>query len=107
MAFNLECIWEGNPGVQWALSHYYLHHSGDMIPDPDMVVLQVNGEFFPIQYQDMYRFDEAVTWKDGEIESVDEAMQSSLAEFVNMWLRNVVEQQGVEIEGVDLGEEGE
>jgi len=86
--YDLVFTGEGNISKHFALSHYYKHDSGDMIPDPDMT-MTINFQekkVFPRSYQDMYRYDEV----DGD--SFD-SLKDSLNDFLLMWLQNL-ESQG-------------
>ena len=69
-----------------ALSHYYKHPSGDMIPDPDME-LEVNFR---------EKTARALTFQDTLLyQSVEDrpALQGELNRFLQQWLTNI-EQQG-------------
>ena len=72
-----------------ALSHYYKHPSGDMIPDPDMT-MRVDTAAQTVEaltYQDIYRYDEV--YPDGE---VNQTMRRSLNNFLAQWLQNCIDQ---------------
>ena len=81
---------EKNGGVyKIALSHYYKHPSGDMIPDPDMTI-RVDTAAQTIEaltYQDIYRYDEV--YVDGE---ADQSIRKSLNNFLSQWLQNCIDQ---------------
>ena len=81
---------EKNRGVYTiALSHYYKHPSGDMIPDSDMTI-RVDTTAQTIEaltYQDTYRYDEV--YNDG---GVDDAIRQSLNTFLAQWLQNCIDQ---------------
>ncbi len=81
---------EKNGGVfKIALSHYYKHPSGDMIPDPDMT-MQIDTVAQTVEaltYQDIYRYDEV--YPDGE---VDQPVRKSLNTFLAHWLQNCIDQ---------------
>lgn len=74
-----------------ALSHYYRHSSGDMIPDPDMqmVVYLATETVEALTYQDcfeyrqIYRFDMGVE---------NPTAKKDLNEFLGHWLDNLLEQ---------------
>ncbi len=75
--------------MTFALSHYYKHPSGDMIPDPDIVMtvdLQ-NHTVEPVAYQDALVYQEVYT--DGQR---NDRLRDSLLEFINLWLSNCIEQ---------------
>ena len=72
-----------------ALSHYYKHPSGDMIPDPDMTmwVDTAAQSVEALTYQDVYRYDEV--YPDG---IVNQSIKKSLNSFLSQWLQNCIDQ---------------
>ena len=90
MDFNLDILQRKGDVLRIAISHYYKHQSGDMIPDPDMEIL-VNRKTKTAEaltYQDTYGYQEVYS-EDG---SCNESLQHSLNEFLLMWLNNLYEQ---------------
>ena len=90
MDFNLDILQRKGDEMKIAISHYYKHPSGDMIPDPDMEIL-VNRKTETAEaltYQDTYGYQEVYS-EDG---SCNQSLQHSLNEFVLMWLNNLYEQ---------------
>ena len=90
MNFNLDILQRKGDVLRIAISHYYKHQSGDMIPDPDMEIL-VNrkaGTAEALTYQDTYIYQEVYA-EDG---SCNESLQHSLNKFLLMWLNNLYEQ---------------
>lgn len=90
MDFNLDILQRKGDVLRIAISHYYKHPSGDMIPDPDMEIL-VNRETETAEaltYQDVYVYQE-VHSEDG---TRNASLQRSLNEFLLMWLQNLHEQ---------------
>ncbi len=81
---------DNNGGIYTvALSHYYRHPSGDMIPDPDMT-MRVDTSTRSIEaltYQDIYRYDQVCI--DGE---ADQSIRKSLNHFLSQWLQNCIDQ---------------
>jgi len=75
-----------------ALSHYYKHPSGDMIPDPDIEVI-VDTErkiVYPVAYQDTYGYSVAYEYDaNGEIVGVNPKVKSSIESFFGQWLKNL------------------
>ena len=60
MDFHLDLLQRNCDVVRIAISHYYKHSSGDMIPDPDMEIL-VNRKTETAEaltYQDTYGYQE-------------------------------------------------
>ena len=81
---------EKNGGVyKIALSHYYKHPSGDMIPDPDMTMLvdTVGQTVEALTCQDIYRYDEVFV----DVEA-DQSIRKSLNNFLSQWLQNCIDQ---------------
>ena len=90
MDFNLDILQRKGNELRIAISHYYKHQSGDMIPDPDMEVM-VNRKTEtaePLTYQDCYRYQDVYS----EASSCNQSLQHSLNEFLLMWLNNLYEQ---------------
>ncbi|MFZ6862804.1 DUF1249 domain-containing protein [Undibacterium sp. Ji67W] len=91
MSLNLDILTRTPSKLIIALSHYYKHPSGDMIPDPDMMI-----EVFPdknvaeaLTYQDAYIITEV--YGDGGC-LIDNTERRSLNEFLHTWLGNLIEQ---------------
>ena len=90
MDFNLDILQRKGNVLRVAISHYYKHPSGDMIPDPDMEIL-VNRKTETAEaltYQDTYGYQEVYS-EDG---SCNQSLQRSLDEFLLMWLCNLYDQ---------------
>ena len=89
MDLNLDRLEKQGDQYTIALSHYYKHPSGDMIPDPDMT-MQVDTAAQTVEaliYQDIYRYDEV--YPDGE---VNQSVRKSLNNFLSQWLQNCIDQ---------------
>ena len=91
MDFHLDILQRKGDVLRIAISHYYKHPSGDMIPDPDMEIMvnRKNETAEALTYQDIYQYQE-VYFEDG---SCDQSLQHSLNEFLLMWLNNLYEQR--------------
>jgi uncharacterized protein YqiB (DUF1249 family) len=91
MSLNFDVVQRTPEKLTIALSHYYKHHSGDMIPDPDMMVAVYidRGMAEALTYQDMYIF---TTVYSQDRTHVDVAAKRSLNSFLNTWLGNLIEQ---------------
>ena len=89
MDLNLDCLEKNGRVYKIALSHYYKHPSGDMIPDPDMTMrVDTAAQTVEAQtYQDIYRYDEV--YPDGE---VNQTMRRSLNTFLSQWFQNCIDQ---------------
>ena len=89
MDLHLDCLEKDGRLHKIALSHYYKHPSGDMIPDPDMTMLvdTVGQTVEALTYQDIYRYDEV--YPDGE---VNQTKRRSLNNFLALWIQNCIDQ---------------
>ncbi len=90
MDLNLDVLNRTPSKIVIALSHYYKHPSGDMIPDPDMVVVVYpdKEQAEALSYQDLYSFREVY----GPAAQADTNAKRSLNDFLNAWLRNLAQQ---------------
>lgn len=93
MPFCVDCLGPddgGREGVRYALSHYYKHSSGDMVPDPDMEVLvrHHNRTVEALTFQDIQRYDEVYP----EPGKYRPALKKSLNAFLQTWLLNIIQQ---------------
>jgi len=90
MDFNLDILQKKGGVLRIAISHYYKHSSGDMIPDPDMELLvnRNNQTAEPLTYQDVFMYQEVYS-EDGV---PDVQLQKSLNDFLLQWLQNLKEQ---------------
>jgi hypothetical protein len=86
---------------------YYLAHYGeqfgDLMSDPEVNFLRINGEYFPSIFKNDYigRLDRTVFIENGRVRYV-ESMQKSVADFVNsLWLPNILVQQDITREEID------
>ena len=86
MKLNLDVLDRKGNILIVALSHYYKHPSGDMIPDPDMEIrLDLKmGTAEALTYRDSF-LDQAVYPKPG---SYYPKLKKSLNEFLKQWLSN-------------------
>lgn len=96
MDLNLDVLVRGDDVLRIALSHYYKHDSGDMIPDPDMEI-EINlldCSARALTFQNAFRFD--------SVEQGDEVerLQESLNQFLLFWLKKLV------LQGHQLGFKG-
>lgn len=91
MALNLDVIHKRSSRIIIALSHYYKHSSGDLIPDPDMEIAvypaQKLAEALTYQDSDCYR---RVYGDDGATEDIK--AKKELNVFLDQWLSNLIEQ---------------
>ena len=78
---------------------HYGEQNGDLMADPEMNFLKVNQTkvYLPIMYRDDYFgvMNEAAWIEDGKMYARI-AEQYDMAEFADIWLKNILEQQGLE-----------
>lgn len=91
MPLGIEKLFNEGKKVIMALSHYYKHPSGDMIPDPDMEVRidHEAGTMEALTFQDFFGY-RRVYDQNG---NPDPRTQKELNAFLGDWLRNL-EYQG-------------
>jgi hypothetical protein len=95
MPVHVECLQESSLGLHFSIAHYY-ESNGDMVPDPDCVVIRrADGSWAPSSFQNSIAYRSAVTFHDDGTIEVDEREQRELTRFVNVWMKNVSEQQGL------------
>jgi len=91
MDLNLDRLTPNGDVTAIALSHYYKHPSGDMIPDPDMEIRVMPKERTAeaLSYQDSFSY-RLVYGEEGRI--VSAAVKQDLNQFLEHWLSNCLEQ---------------
>jgi uncharacterized protein YqiB (DUF1249 family) len=91
MDLNLDVLERSQGYMRIALSHYWLHPSGDMIPDPDMeiAVFLDDGLAEALSFQDAFGYE--VAYLNGETLPILE-VHARLNEFLEYWLNNLVKQ---------------
>ena len=75
---------------------HYGKQNGDLMADPEMTFVIVNGEYFPISFKNDYvgLYQEVFSYnEEGEPEAIDKKLQSNLTTFANQWMRSIQEQQ--------------
>ena len=89
MDLHLDNLEKNGRVYKIALSHYYKHPSGDMIPDPDMTMLvdTVGQTVEALTYQDIYRYDQVCI-----DDVIDQSIRKSLNDFLSQWLQNCTDQ---------------
>lgn len=90
MDLGLDVLHRSPEKLTIALSHYYRHPSGDMIPDPDMMisVFPKQERAAAISYQDACVFQSVLACDE---ENANE-LQHDLNLFLSQWLSNLIEQ---------------
>ena len=88
MDLGFDLLQEDKNVIIFALSHYYKHPSGDMIADPDMmIILNKNTKIVKaLSYQDFGVYQEI------DPKNRDEKLQTELDSFLGFWLGNLKEQ---------------
>lgn len=91
MDLNLDVIHKRSSRIIIALSHYYRHPSGDMIPDPDMEIAVYPGKEMAeaLAYQDCYCY-RRVYGDDNATEDIKAKKELNI--FLDQWLSNLIEQ---------------
>ena len=89
MPLVVELIAEG----EISLCHYG-KMNGDLMRDPEVVFSIKNDKFYPNYFRNDYMGIEQFVWR-GEANAVE--LQYDLVEFAEMWLKNIVDQQELEI----------
>ena len=91
MDLNLDVLIAAKGYRRIALSHYWKHDSGDMIPDPDMEIgVYRDWEMAEaLTYQDMWSYDDVYSGPDGQ---VDRRHYLHCNAFLEKWLEALAEQ---------------
>lgn len=91
MDLNLDVLEHSASYMRIALSHYWLHPSGDLIADPDMEVAVFLDDRLAeaLTYQDIFSYE--VAYPDGQA-LPDLEVHTRLNEFLEQWLNNLLEQ---------------
>ena len=91
MDLNLDILDDTKDYKIIALSHYYKHPSGDMIPDPDMTIRihKANKTAEALTYQDLYRYDQVYAEQE---QLVNKKLKRQLNQFLDSWLSNLLDQ---------------
>lgn len=82
----------------YSVAHNYVQN-GDVMADPDMTFFKsADGQVYPCTFQQdnlaIYRVGLDIT-DEGVIEAENARVQADQAEFANMWMRNIADQQGL------------
>jgi hypothetical protein len=85
MDLNLDILYREDSTMMIALSHYYKHDSGDLISDPDVVLLVNfdNKTATARTFQDIFGYQDVMS---GGV--INTKLEQSLNEFVVMWMEN-------------------
>ena len=90
MDLHLDVIYKRSNRIIIALSHYYRHSSGDMIPDPDvqLAVYPKLEQAETLAYQDSFCYREVYRDDQG---TEDIKAKKELNAFLDQWLSNLIE----------------
>ena len=85
----------GNVAFVFSLAHYY-KQNGDLVPDPDMtfIFLPEKELVYPASFQNSMVYKESIFQEEGTWKMIKSEQKYS-ADFANMWLKNIKEQQGI------------
>lgn len=95
MPLHVEWIGVTGLGKLFSLAHYG-KMNGDLMKDPEMVFLKTeNGNFFPASFTNDYAgfYREGIQFIDSELLNLLPKEQADQAEFAEIWLENIKEQQ--------------
>jgi len=97
MPVHVELIGTMGEGHLYSIAHYWVHPSGDLMADPEMLFWRhVDGAYFPTYFkQDGGPFVEqrSVYFENGRPSEINPDAQADQADFAEMWMRNIKEQQ--------------
>ncbi|MCH8853957.1 MAG: hypothetical protein IID41_15095 [Planctomycetes bacterium] len=111
MALHVDRLQAVEAGTIYSLAHYF-KQNGDMCCDPDMTFLASNtgtamgrpelDGVYALTFQQAIPpiYQDAVEWDGPKIQGVRLKMQADHTRFANTWLRNIREQQGLEVKAV-------
>jgi uncharacterized protein YqiB (DUF1249 family) len=90
MDLNIDMLYKEEDRTVMALSHYYKHPSGDMIPDPDMeiAVYPERKMVEALSYQDTFGYRTVYP----EENQVNPRAKKELNAFLSLWLANLISQ---------------
>ena len=77
---------------------HYGEQNGDLMADPEMTFIIVDGEYFPISFRNDYvgLYQEVFSYnEEGEPAAIDIKLQSDLTSFANTWITSIQEQQAI------------
>jgi len=80
-------------GNIFAIAHNYIQN-GDVMADPDMefLVSSVDGEVYPMTYQNGGYYSKGAEIREGQIFQ-NAKVQADIASFANTWMKNIKHQQ--------------
>ncbi len=112
MAVNVDWIGRLKAGEQegdlFAVSHTY-EQNGDLMRDPEMEFLRAKGveghgivmTYYPISFRQdnlgINHLDVVISQPENKITAVYRKAQADGASFANLWMKNIRQQQGLEV----------
>ena len=82
----------------YSVSHYG-KQNGDLMADPDMTFGLKEEKFYPLSFRNDYAGvdQEVIKDRDAKEPQLNLKLQKELAEFADMWLKNITGQQGLKL----------
>ncbi len=76
---------------------HYGEQNGDLMADPEMTFVIVQGDYYPISFRNDYLGinQEVFRFKDGKPTHIKSELQSDLTTFANTWMKNIQGQQEI------------
>ena len=98
MAACVEIIGRTGLGPLVSIAHYY-KQEGDMMRDPDVVfVIGADQHAYPISFrQDNLGIDQEAAYVEDGVWKVRPKMQAQICRFADQWMRNINDQQQLEV----------
>ncbi len=95
MAIHIENIGSIKGYPYFSIAHYY-KQNGDMVADPEMTFINVEGNIYPVNYtqHNLGLFTESIRMVEGSL-MVSKRMQANHVSFANQWMQNIKDQQGL------------
>ena len=99
MPVSIECVGDFPYGKLYSVTHYG-EQNGDLMADPDMIFWKAKtGDYFPCSFRNDYLgiSRESIIFGENGPESFYAKEQADEAYFANIWMKNIKEQQELEI----------
>lgn len=96
MPLCVERIGGNRFGLFYSFAHYG-EQNGDLMRDPDVVMLSAMGRLYPVSFRNDYLGinGEYVEFDESNRVKIYKRKQADLASFCGIWAQNIMEQQGV------------
>lgn len=95
MAAHVELIATTYHGKIYSIAHYF-EQNGDLVPDPEMELLHVEGQgWYPLSITMQFGRNECIELVDGGEHKVSRSRLREQTEFLVLWLENIRQQQGL------------